>query len=146
MNSNSPTADAATDRTQLESLTARDLMASLTTKDVQTSLAWYVDVLGFTVDERYEPEGQLRAASLKAGNVKILLSQDNGAKGWDRVKGQGISLQITTAQDIDAIAARIKAAGGTLESEPVDTPWGSRVFRLQDPDGFKLVIASPRTA
>lgn len=144
MNSNSPTVDAAPDRTQ--SLTARDLMASLTTKDVQTSLAWYVDVLGFTVDERYEPEGTLRAASLKAGNVKILLSQDNGAKGWDRVKGQGISLQITTEQDIDAIAARIKAAGGTLESEPADTPWGSRVFRLQDPDGFKLVIASPRTA
>lgn len=146
MTSNSPTADVSTDQPHGESLIARDLAASLTTKDVQASLAWYVDVLGFTVDERYGPEGQLRAVSLKAGNVRILLNQDNGAKGWDRLKGQGISLQITTTQDIDAIAARIKAAGGTLESEPVDTPWGSRVFRLQDPDGFKLVIASPRAA
>jgi hypothetical protein len=30
-----------------------------------------------------------------------------------------------------------------LESEPADA-WGARVFRLRDPDGFKLVISSER--
>jgi uncharacterized glyoxalase superfamily protein PhnB len=146
MSSSSPITAGATERAQAESLNALNLMASLTVGDVQKSLAWYVDVLGFSVVERYEPEGKLRAASLEAGGVRLLIGQDDGAKGWDRVKGQGFSLQITTEQDIDAIATRIKAAGGTLESEPVDTPWGSRMFRLQDLDGFKLVIASPRTA
>jgi uncharacterized glyoxalase superfamily protein PhnB len=123
---------------------ARALAASLTVKDLQRSLAWYRDVVGFTVDQRYEREGVLRAVALSAGEVKILIGQDDGAKGWDRVKGEGFSLQFTTAQDVDEIARRIRERGGTLESEPVDTPWGARVFRLRDPDGFRLVISSER--
>ena len=119
------------------------LAASLTVADIEKSLAWYRDVLGFAVDRKHEREGQLRAVSLKAGAVQILISQDNGAKGSDRAKGQGLSLQITTAQNIDEIAARIKARGGVLESDPVDG-FGARVFRLLDPDGFKLVISSER--
>src|SRR6185503_18324560 len=110
----------------------------------EKSLAWYQDVVGFTVDRRHEREGKLMAVSLKAGNVRILINQDDGAKGWDRVKGEGLSMQITTAQDVDGIASRIKERGGSLETEPADMPWGSRVFRLKDPDGFKFVISSER--
>jgi uncharacterized glyoxalase superfamily protein PhnB len=124
----------------------RTLAAALTVKDLQKSLAWYRDVVGFTVDQKHEREGKLRAVSLKAGDVRILIGQDDGAKGWDRVKGEGFSLQITTDQNVDEIAKRIKALGGTLESEPADTPWGARLFRLRDPDGFKLVISSDREA
>jgi predicted enzyme related to lactoylglutathione lyase len=42
------------------------------------------------------------------------------------------------SEDIDAIASRIKASGGTLDSEPVDASWGARYFALTDPDGYKL--------
>ena len=121
---------------------ARTLGAALTVKDLEKSLAWYRDVVGFAVDQRHEREGKLLAVSLKAGDVRILLALDDGAKGWDRVKGEGLSLQFTTDQNIDEIADRVKAAGVTLDTEPVDTPWGARVFRLHDPDGFKLVISS----
>ena len=130
------------DRAQPESLRARALMASLTVKDLQASLAWYRDVVGFTVDRQHEREGKVVAVSLKAGSVEILIGQDDGAKGLNRVKGQGFSLQLTTAQNIDEIAKHIKARGGTLDSEPADMPGGARVFRLVDPDGFKLVISS----
>jgi uncharacterized glyoxalase superfamily protein PhnB len=75
--------------------------------------------------------------------VPILLTQDDGAKGLDRIKGEGISLQLTTAQNIDELARRIQERGGKLDSEPADA-WGARVFRLRDPDGFKLVISSER--
>ncbi len=129
-------------RVQPETFRARALTASLTVKDISASIAWYRDVIGFVVDQVHEREGQLRAATLKAGSVRILLGQDNGAKGWDRVKGQGFSLQFTTAQGADALAERIRTRGGTLETEPTDTPWGTRVFRLRDPDGFLLVISS----
>jgi uncharacterized glyoxalase superfamily protein PhnB len=122
--------------------TARTVSASLTVKDLQTSLAWYRDVVGFAVDQKHEREGTLRAVSLRAGDVRILIGQDDGAKGWERVKGEGISLMFTTDQNIDAAAQRIKDSGGILESEPADTPWGARVFRLRDPDGFLLVISS----
>jgi uncharacterized glyoxalase superfamily protein PhnB len=73
--------------------------------------------------------------------VPIRLTQDDGARGSNRVKGEGISLRLTTAQNIDELAKRVRERGGTLESEPADA-WGARVFRLRDPDGFKLVISS----
>ena len=140
----SPTSATGTQRAQPESFRARSLQTSLTVKDLRKSLAWYRDVVGFTVDREIEREGTLRAVALKAGSVRIMLNQDDGAKGWERVKGEGFSLQFTTAQDVDAIARRIRERGGTLETEPADMPWGARVFRLRDPDGFKLVISSER--
>jgi uncharacterized glyoxalase superfamily protein PhnB len=127
-------------------LHARSLAASLTVKNLQKSLAWYADVVGFAVDRKHEREGKLVAVSLKAGDVRILITQDDGARGWDRVKGEGFSLQITTDQNIDEIAKRIKEHGSTLDTEPADTPRGARVFRVRDPDGFKLVISSERAA
>ena len=122
---------------------ARALTAALTVGDLPRSLAWYRDVLGFAVVREYAPQGRLVAAALGAGAVELLLTQENGAQGAGRVKGQGFSLQFTTAQDIDALAAGITARGGTLEDGPV-TAFGARVFRLRDPDGFKLVFSSPR--
>jgi len=126
-----------------ETFEASTLAASLTVRDLQKSLTWYRDVMGFVVDREYEREGKLRAVALQAGAVRILIGQDDGAKGLDRIKGEGFSLQFTTAQNVDEIAKRIKALGGTLDSEPADV-WGARAFRLRDPDGFKLTISSER--
>jgi uncharacterized glyoxalase superfamily protein PhnB len=124
-------------------LVAQSLEASLTVADVRRSVAWYRDVLLFTVDREFERDGRLFAVSLRAGAIRILLTQDDGAKGADRAKGAGFSLQITTAQDIDALASNAKRAGAALDTEPADA-WGARVFRLRDPDGFRLVVSSPR--
>lgn len=124
-------------------LLAQSLEASLTTADVVRNRDWYCNVLGFEVDREFQRDGNLFAVSMRAGSIRILLTQDNGAKGADRVKGEGFSLQLTTAQDIDALAAAAKRAGAVLDTEPMDA-WGVRVFRLRDPDGFRLVISSPR--
>jgi len=129
-----------------DALTASALSVSLTVKDLQKSLVWYRDVVGLTEIRRIEREGKLRAVSLKAGEARISINQDDGAKGWDRVKGEGFSLQITTDQSIDAIAKGIRERGGVLESEPADMPWGVRMFRMRDPDGYKFGISSPRPA
>jgi uncharacterized glyoxalase superfamily protein PhnB len=138
--------DATAKRAEPEAFLGRALSASLTVKDLQKSLSWYCDVVGFTVDRRIEREGKLRAVSLKAGSVRLVINQDDGAKGWDRIKGEGFSLQITTGQSIDEIANRIKQRGGSLESEPADMPWGARICRLRDPDGYKLVISTERAS
>jgi uncharacterized glyoxalase superfamily protein PhnB len=125
--------------------TAKSLGASLTTKDLEKSIHWYCDIVGFALDQKYEtPDGKLRAAAVKAGDVRILLNQDDGKLGWDRTKGEGLSLMFTTALPVDDVANRIKANGGTLETEPADMPWGARVFRVRDPDGFKIAISSER--
>jgi lactoylglutathione lyase len=136
--------DLKMDRAQPESFRARTLGMSLTVKDLARSVAWYRDVVGFHVAQEFEREGQVRSVALMAGDVRILLNQDDGKKGWERSKGEGFSFQFTTTQDVDAIAKRIKDRGGKLESEPADMPWGVRMFRLLDPDGFKFAISSPR--
>jgi uncharacterized glyoxalase superfamily protein PhnB len=143
MNSIPPNSGAGAAGIEPEPFVATTLGASLTVAALQTSLAWYRDVLGFTVARTFERAGTMFAASLRAGVVAILLTQDDGAKGSDRLKGEGMSLQLTTAQNIDELARRVRERGGTLDTEPADV-WGARVFRLRDPDGFKLVISSER--
>jgi uncharacterized glyoxalase superfamily protein PhnB len=127
-----------------QGLEALALGTSMTVKDLSKSTSWYSDVLGFEIDQKYERDGQVRAVALKAGAVRILINQDDGAKGWDRIKGQGLTLMLTTSQNIDEVANRIKAAGGTLDQEPADMPWGARVFTIFDPDGYKFVVSTPR--
>jgi uncharacterized glyoxalase superfamily protein PhnB len=121
------------------------LDASLTVSDLERSAAWYTEILGFIVDRRHERDGRLMAVSLKAGNVRLLLSQDDGSRGMDRARGQAISLRITTRQDIDALAASIKEQGVALDTEPMSAH-GYRIFRLHDPDGFRFTVSSPQGA
>lgn len=119
------------------------MSVSLTVKDLQKSLTWYHEVVGFSIDRKLERDGQLRGIALKAGNARITINQDDGVKGWDRIKGLGFSISITTEQNVDEIAQRIKKLMGKLDSEPADMPWGMRLLRLQDPDGYKVSIMMP---
>ena len=125
------------------SFQADAMSVSLTVKDLQKSLAWYHELLGFSIDRKIERDGKLRGVALKAGNARITINQDDGAKGWDRIKGLGFSISITTAENVDEIAQRIKKLTGKLDSEPADMPWGMRLLRLQDPDGYKVSIMMP---
>ena len=124
---------------------AQSLDASLTVADLARSVAWYRDVLGFAVDREHRRDDRLFAVSLRAGVARILLTQDNGAKGLDRVKGEGFSLQLTTKQNIDEIAERVRAQGAVLDAEPFDA-FGVRAFKLRDPDGFRFTLSSERKA
>lgn len=126
-----------------EPLDADALAASLTVGDLPASVAWYRDALGFVVEREIESGGAVRAVAMRAGSVRLMLNQDDGAKGARREKGAGMSFMVTTRQSVDRIAERIKSAGGTLLSEPDDMPWGARVFRVRDPDGFVFAVSSP---
>ncbi len=126
-------------------LNATTMGCSITCKDLDASIRFYRDAVGFAVAQNYEHEGKVVAAVIVAGQVAIVLNQDDGKLGWDRIKGQGFYLQINVAglADVDAAAARIKAAGGTLIDEPADRPWGVRMFQFRDLDGFKLGVSTP---
>lgn len=138
-----PTPKPMTDSTAV--INATTLGGSITCKDIEASIRFYRDAIGFAVLQSYEHEGKVAGAVVGAGECRIVLNQDDGKLGWDRVKGQGFYLQINVAAlaDVDAAADRIKAAGGALLNEPADRPWGVRMFQFRDLDGFKLGISSP---
>lgn len=123
-------------------LRLRALAPGLTVNDVDTSLGFYRDVLGFHVKREWEEDGRVLGAELVAGSVNLMIGQDDWAKGRDRTKGVGFRIYLTTAEDIDELAAQVVARGGVLDHEPQDMPWGARVFSITDPDGFALTIST----
>jgi len=129
-------------RRRPESLRLRSAGPSFTVNDIDRSLAFYRDVLGFAVKDRWEQGGVLHGVELVAGNVTFWLGQDDWKKGRDRVKGQGFRIYCGTTQDVDTLARQIEERGGTLAEGPRDQPWGGRDFAVVDPDGFKITIAS----
>jgi len=131
-------------RRKPESLRLRSVAPSLVASDIHRSLAWYRDVLGFTLEDEWREGTELRGVTLKAGATTFMISQDDWAKGRDRVKGIGFRLYCITAQDIDQLAAGIVARGGTLITPPTTQPWGMRDFAVEDPDGFRISISSER--
>jgi len=123
------------------SLKGKSVMPSLTVNNLQQSLDFFAG-LGFEVEDRWEVDGKLLGAMLKAGEARLGLSQDDGKKGTNRTKGVGMRLYVEAADDIDKVAARAKAAGISLAKEPHDTDWGTRAFEVTEPSGFLLTIAS----
>lgn len=101
-------------------------------------------MLALTVTRTFERSGALFAVSLRGGTIPVLLTQDDGAHGLDRMTGAGLSLRLTTRQNIDALATHIIAKGVSLDTEAMDMR-GVRLFRVRDPDGFLLVISSEQS-
>ena len=126
-------------------LNGKSVMPSLTVNNLQQSLDFF-NGLGFEIEDRWEENGKLLGAMLKAGEARLGLSQDDGKKGANRVKGVGMRIYIEAADNIDQVAARAKASGIALTREPHDTEWGTRAFEVTEPSGFLLTIGSTSKA
>ena len=131
-------------RGRSETLKMSEASPGFTVNDLEKSLAWYRDVLGFVVEERWEQDGKLMGVSLQAGAVTFMIGQDDWKKGRDRKKGEGFRLFCMTKGNIDDLAKRIEVKGGRLDQGPTDQPWGVRDISLTDPDGFKITIATAK--
>lgn len=139
-----PTSARRKTRKQPESLRLRTVAPSLTVNSLDRSIAFYRDLLGFVQSDQWEMNGRVAGVELVAGSVRLMLMQDDFAKGRDRAKGIGTRLNLRTKQSVDTIAARITSKGGTLTYPPRDMEWGERAFSVDDPDGFHLTVLQER--
>ena len=119
------------------------LTPHLWVEDMQRSIAFYRDVLGFTV-RRAEPAGAPTFASLEHPSASLMLSPyDELFGGWPTAieagkrRGQGgaVSFYIEGG-DIQADYDRVVAAGATVVDPLGPRPWGQVEFTIADPDGF----------
>jgi predicted enzyme related to lactoylglutathione lyase len=130
-------------RKKPQALRVRAVLPGLTVGNLDKSLAFYVGALGCVLQEEWKQDGVRTGAMLKTGRTGLGLGQDDWKKGKRRKKGQGIRLYLETAQDIDALAGRIRDAGFEILAGPQEESWGVYSLSVDDPDGFHLTIFKP---
>jgi predicted enzyme related to lactoylglutathione lyase len=106
---------------------------SLQVRNLATSRAFYTEVLGFTVDSRFDaPDFVLfdtNSIPLALSAAKVNLNEAP-RPGW------GTTLWIDCDQ-VNTLHATLVAAGTTIITPPYDGPFG-RTFVFADPDGYQL--------
>jgi catechol 2,3-dioxygenase-like lactoylglutathione lyase family enzyme len=106
-------------------------------QDYEASLAFYRDVLGWSVTQDWGGNGSERGAMLSGGGIKVVISErvpESKANGQSN--GPDVHLDI---HDIDK---RFKALpkGTHVVIEPQETHWGTRWFVVRDPDGHLIAF------
>jgi lactoylglutathione lyase len=108
--------------------------------DLERSVAFYRDVIG--VPFKLQGDGYVEFATQGArfglydrNRLEELTGQGPEAPGHPG--GEVVFL----VEDVDAEAARLRAAGAAILSGPVDRPWGHRTVHVRDPDGFVVELA-----
>jgi lactoylglutathione lyase len=108
--------------------------------DLERSVAFYRDVVGLPF--RLQGDGYVEFATQGArfglydrNRLEELTGHDPEPPG--RPGGEAVFL----VEDVDAEAARLRAAGAAILSGPVDRAWGHRTVHVLDPDGFVVELA-----
>jgi catechol 2,3-dioxygenase-like lactoylglutathione lyase family enzyme len=107
---------------------------TLATHDMARSVAFYA-ALGFALKSGGPEAG---FTSFHAGSGYLNLTEVRNAGRWS-----GWGRAIFHVDDVDAVHARIVAAGLSPAFAPRDAAWGERYFHITDPDGHELSFARP---
>ncbi|HEX5919762.1 MAG TPA: VOC family protein [Nocardioides sp.] len=109
--------------------------------DVDAAVAFYTDVLGFTVLSRPAPP----FADVVRGPLRLMLSgpQTSGARATpEELAGPGRNRIHLVVGDLDAELERLKAAGVPPLGDVVAGP-GGRQFLVADPAGNPVEVFEP---
>ena len=107
---------------------------TLATHDMARAVGFY-RLLGFEMLYGGEDSG---FTSFRAGDGFLNLIAEPAERRWSwwgRV--------IFYDSDVDALHARLVAAGYRTDTAPRDAEWGERFFHVTDPDGHELSFAWP---
>ena len=109
----------------------------MTVDDVAQSMAFYCDLLGFAVKQRWERDGALSGGELAAGDISLYIGQDDWKKGKDR------KFYVATIRGLH-VGMFINAHGGKVkvESSTAGTIFRVRLPMLGDVGGYVTVSES----
>ena len=124
-----------------------ELTPYLCVADSRAAIEWYADVLGAKVV--YEPivmdDGRVGHVELAVGGARWMMAdefEEAGVAPPDPSRGSAVTLHLTV-DDCDAAAARVTAAGVTLDRGPEDSPPAGRVAMFRDPFGHRWFLNQP---
>jgi PhnB protein len=124
-----------------------ELTPYLCVPDARAAIDWYADVLGAEVT--FEPvvmeDGRIGHVELAVDGAGWMMSEEfaeSGVAAPDPGRGAPVSLHLTVG-DVDAVCARVRAAGTTLDRGPEDAPPAGRVAVFRDPFGHRWFLDQP---
>ncbi|HKY93273.1 MAG TPA: VOC family protein [Nevskiaceae bacterium] len=116
---------------------------------LEDSLAFYARAFGFEASPgmRRDRAGRLVLAEVSHEGVPLITFTPAARSIFD-VSPPRVSnltcpvIQYVYCRDVDQLTARARAAGACILSEPADQPWGDRVARIEDLDGYMWNFAT----
>jgi PhnB protein len=121
-----------------------ELRPYLCVEDARAAVDWYVDVLGadVTFAPIAMPDGRIGHVELAVNGAGWMMSDEfaeANVAAPDRTRGSAVSLHLTV-DDVDALAARVEAAGVRMDRGPEDSEPAGRVAVFRDPFGHRWFL------
>jgi PhnB protein len=112
-------------------------------EDVPAALTWLAEAFGFRERLRLATEdGTVNHAEMTIEGDGVLMLGHPGPEYRDPQRsGVSTALVHVMVDDVDAHAARARAAGATFLREPQDEPYGDRRYDVQDLAGHTWSFA-----
>ena len=124
------------------------LTPNLIVADVSRSIAFYRDVLGFSVQATVPDAAPYVFAIVQSGPVEIYLNAPEPAGAeYPAFKGRPIGGTLTLFIQVDDVRAAHEALTDRVEIVmPLEKKWyGVTEFAFLDPDGYIITFAQPET-
>jgi len=124
------------------------LTPNLVVADVSRSMAFYRDVLGFSVQTTVPDAVPYVFAIVQSGPVEIFLNAAEAAAAeYPAFKGRPIGGTLTLFMQVDDARAAHEALKNRVEIVmPLEKKWyGVIEFAFLDPDGYIITFAQPET-
>lgn len=106
----------------------------LAVKDLPTSVAFYRDMLGFTLD--FEVTGW---AFLSRDRFQVMLGECPEAMSANQT-GDHSYFAYVNVDEVDDLYRELSAKSVTRIQEIADKPWGMREFGVRTPDGHRIMF------
>jgi methylmalonyl-CoA/ethylmalonyl-CoA epimerase len=120
-----------------------ELRVVLTADEFDRLSSFYLEGLGLKPSQEW-PEDQGRALVLDLGRATLEVFDEKQATTVDQIEvGRRVSGKIRFAlqvPDLDAAQERLLDYGAKLVHSPIDTTWGDRTVRFEDPEGMQITL------
>lgn len=121
-------------------MTVTSLYPVVATADVARLADWYRTV--FSLQDAFTSDWYVHLTAGEAGNLAILQAGHETIPAGHRDPAAPRLLNLEV-EDVDAVHARLTAAGAPVLLALRDEPFGQRHFITQDPDGNLVDVITP---
>lgn len=108
---------------------------TISVKDMESSMAFYTDIVGLTVDRILKPTPAMQIAFLGSGETKVELIYDPVKSSRDFGSDISIGFEV---ESIDLFVAALGDKGMKIESGPFQPNPMTKFIYVLDPNGLRV--------